>query len=330
MADYKRLQDEASNQKVNPNAWWDGKNGAEKALGIIGIILGGFGGAGNNTALKIMNDQVNRDIDAQKTNMAGKQKRADAAMNIYSQKMRQFGDEGAAELATRGQMIEQYKLQMQSEAEKSGSKMAMANAQQAIGQLSLEQAKIHASLEHWQQGGPAGGVTKEDAARAAIFAEKGVPPEKALQMAMAMRGAAPTAGLPTIAGKGGKLSPEQAAASAMKSGEAPQSLSLGERAQNWAAGLPGVGPAFQDTTGARKGLALETQNFPVRAYAHKVGGARTPENQEHMAGSLMYKTSDTPERIAQKKRLREMVAQGVLDSGTAEGLADRMSAGDEE
>lgn len=323
MADYKRLQDEAASQKINPNQWWGDKSGAEKALGIIGIILGGFGGPGNNVALKIMNDQTNASIDAQKHNMATKQHHADAAMNIYSQKMRQFGDEGAADLATRAQMIEQFKLQMQSEAAATGSKVAMAQANQAAGQLSLEQAKIHQQLETWHQTGTAGGITKEDSARAAEFVKKGYPPEKALQLAMSLRGVAPSEGLPAVAGAGGKPSPEAAAAKQLGNTAVPEALGLGERIEAGASHLPLIGPAFQDTSGARKELAQDQANIPAYNAAHK-GGARTPEQQEHTYGALMYKNTDSPQRRAQKARLRKMVEDNVVDSAFADQLANHL------
>lgn len=322
---YQQLQQEAAEGKVNPDQWWGSKSGANKALGVIGLILGALGGGatgGRNMAVEAANKFIDRDIEIQKANIANKHRAAEAAGSLYAQNLQRFKDQGAADLATRAAMQEQFKLQLMSEAAHSGSQIKLAQAKMAAAGISLEQAKLHQALETWHQSGVAGGITKEDSARAAEFVKKGYPPQQALQLAMSLRGVAPNEGLPAVKGAGGKVGPEEAAATALASGETPKALSFGERIENAAAGLPLVGRAFEGTAGARKAQAIEAAAVPVRGYAHKVLGARTPEAQEEMAHALIPKVGDSQARLDQKKNLQRLVAQGVIDAHTASGIID--------
>jgi|SRR5882724_852008 len=325
MNDYKRLQDEAANQKEDPGRWWGSKNAGEKVLGVIGIILGGLsqGQGHGNPALDLMNKSVDNDIAAQKANIVQKGKKSEVAYNIYAQKIKQFGDESAADLAARAQMLEQFKLQAQSEALRSQSPILQARAKDLGAQIQLEQAKLHQGLEHWQQGGTAGGITAEDQKRAFELYKSGqaVSMPQAIQAALALRGAAPTQGLPTLVKPGHAGNPaagDLANSNLLESSKnAPEALGVGERITAGLSHLPGVGPLFQGTEGARKELAIKAANTPVLGFAHKELGARTPEAQEHMAEALLIKPSDSEERIKQKYALRALVARGGMSAAEA-------------
>jgi hypothetical protein len=317
MNDYKQAQAEAASQKVDPDRWWGSKSTAEKALGIVGLVLGSFGGianGGHNTAVDVMNKFIDRDIDAQKHNIGLKQHNAEATMSIYDQKLKQFGDQNAADMATRGQMLEQFKLQTQAEALRSGSAMARAKAKAIAAQIQLEQAKIHQGLEQWHQSGVAGGITEKDRAVAANFVDKGMTPEDALKSALALRGVGSTSGLGAVPGK---ANAEKDAAAALTNGQTPQEMSLGERIEAGLAKAPLIGKAFQGTEGARKDLAQQEANIAPHFFAHKVGGLRTPEAQEAVVGSLMVRPGDSQARINQKMALRALVAKGQMNASQA-------------
>lgn len=327
MADYKRLQDEAADQKVNPDHWWGSKNVGEKALGVIGIIFGGLsqGQGHGNPAMDLMNQFINRDIDAQKANIAQKGKKAEGAQNLYAQKLAQFGNEDAADLATRAQMQEQFKLQLQSEALRSGSPVLMAKAEEQAGPIALEQAKTHSQMEKWAIGGTAGGASAEDQKRAFEMVKGGmtnpntgkpVTPDEAIQIAMNLRGAAPSTGYgvakPGKAG-GGKADKEDLAAARLEeSGKRPiESLGAWDRVTAAGSHIPGVGLAFQGTEGARKEQAIKASNVPVYGYAHTGLGMRRTEDMEHATGALMIQPSDTQARINQKLALRALTARDM-------------------
>lgn len=332
MADYKRFQDDASNQKVDPQRAWGSRSAASKALGVVGILLSSFGEAhtGQNSAMNVINKQINDDIDSQKGEIAGKQKKADAAQNMYQMKVRQFGDEGAADIATRAQMLEQYKVQLQSEALRTGSPILIAKAKEAAAQMGLEQAKLHSQLETWHQTGTAGGLTAEDQKRAFELAKDyNMPVPQAIQMVLAIRGVAPSAGLqaPHKDSKGGG---EESAANALINRDAPPALSLGDRIEAGAASLPLVGKAFQGTEGAQKALAQEASNIPVLGYGHKVLGARTPEAQEHVMKALIVQPGDSQGRITQKLALQAKIASESRKGGGGGGNARQFIESDED
>lgn len=77
MADQKAREDrllarinEARAMRVDPDKWWNDKSTGGKILAGIGIVLGGIGGGmtgqGGNTALTVINNAIDRDIDSQK------------------------------------------------------------------------------------------------------------------------------------------------------------------------------------------------------------------------------------------------------------------------
>jgi len=299
-------------------------------MGIIGIILGGMAGGGRNPGLDMINKRINDDIESQKLEIQSKQHRAEGMHTLLAEKMKQFGDEGAAEVAARAQRYEQFKMQLQSEALRSGSPILQAKAKETIGQLQLEQAKLHQMLEHWQQTGVAGGLTDKDVQRAYEMykGQLGLSPDQAKQAALALRGVAPTTGLPTLTkpGAGGK---EEAATKQLQASAShpPSALSLGERIEAGASHLPLVGRAFQGTSGARKEVALEASNIPAYGYAHKVLGARTPEAQKEIVSALIVKPGDSETRIQQKFALRGLVQSGQM---TEEDAAARLGAANDE
>lgn len=63
------FRDYMQTNKIDPNAFMDHKSGGAKAATALGLILGGIGGKGqNNFALDFLNKNIDRAVDAQKTN----------------------------------------------------------------------------------------------------------------------------------------------------------------------------------------------------------------------------------------------------------------------
>lgn len=344
-ADARRLQAEASNMKVDPNraGWDDGELIGAAIAGIFGAWSGHNKGGGG--MMSMVNDRIARDIDAQKANIANKQKGADAASNLFSKKLQQFGDADAADLATRNQMLEEVKLKAQADAMRSGSPLKMAQAKEAAAQIDFEQAKNQQGLERWTQGGSANGITPEDQKRAfELHTKYGMPINQAIQAAMALRGAAPSEGLPQPhkQGAGGKADKEDLAAARLEeSSKRPlESLGVGDRITAGLSHLPVAGPLFQGTEGARKEQAIEASNVPVYGYAHTGLGMRRTEDMEHAAGALMPKPGDSQARINQKLALRALVARDMkqaiieakkagIDLGVSEKRAEEDEGGEE-
>jgi len=131
--------DAAVQTKIDPDRFWKNQNTGQRIATGIGLFLGAFGAIGNggqNTAMKVIDDAINRDIDAQK---------ADASKNIQAQTgmmsiMRdKFGDERQAEAATRASAWDRVKLGMENMAQQTNSAQVKAQLISGIGAVTVKQ-----------------------------------------------------------------------------------------------------------------------------------------------------------------------------------------------
>lgn len=327
-ADYKRLQDEAANDKIEPGRWFASKDTASQVLGILGMMFSGWG-KGPNQGVAMFERMQNADIEAQKHDIAQKGKKAEALHTLYGQKLKQFGDEDAADLATRAQMNEQFKLLAMAEALRTGSSVKIAQAQTLGAQMDLKNAQIHQSLEKFVTGGSTGGITPQDQQRAfdliksgAVNPNTGAPltPNEAIQMAMSLRGAAPSPGhgiQKPGSGAGGKADKHDIAASELEqSGKTPiESLGAWDMLMAGAAQAPVVGPLFRGTEGAAKSRAIEGSNLAPLGYAHAGVGIRNFRDMQHAADPILIKPTDSQkvinQKLAQRILLGKEMKQGI-------------------
>lgn len=126
----KFMQDIKASQ-VDPTHYLGSQSTGQKAITAIGLILGGMGGGithQENPALKYLNAQIDRDIDAQKTELGKKQ-------TLLSMNMQKFGQLDQAMQATRIQMLDLANSRIEEAGAKAESQIAKARALQASGQL---------------------------------------------------------------------------------------------------------------------------------------------------------------------------------------------------
>jgi hypothetical protein len=133
--EHKRIQQDVANQHVDPQRVWSNKGTGQKISTIIGLILGGGNG---NPALAILQREIDRDVDAQKTELGKKE-------NLLADNLRQFGTLDAATAATRMQLQAIVEGQAKAIAARSGSQAAMAKADAMVGQT--QQAAVPTYLE---------------------------------------------------------------------------------------------------------------------------------------------------------------------------------------
>ena len=117
--------------KVDPMAAWNRRDGSGKASALIGMMLSGIGSGLTgqpNLAYKVLNDEVERDIDAQKYNLGKK-------VTLLGHFMEQTKNIQSAQALTRASMLTGFAAQLQSQALKSGSQQAVTLAQQHVAQL---------------------------------------------------------------------------------------------------------------------------------------------------------------------------------------------------
>lgn len=124
----------AAQEKVDPDAA-KGSAGAQ-LMATIAVALGQFGASlngGPNTALQMVNANIDRNIAAQRDNIANANKALGNASSLYRQNLDAFGDRERATLATKIQYLDQAK--------------AMADQQYALSKHTMNEAQYHALNE---------------------------------------------------------------------------------------------------------------------------------------------------------------------------------------
>jgi hypothetical protein len=133
-----------SGDKVDPNRYFKEMGTAQKVLTGISLFLGSFDPKGENAAAKMMNEAVNRDIEAQKANLNLKSDVMKGQQTLYGHMLQRFGDERQAEAASRLAILGNMEMQMKkTAAQYQGPKM---EAQAMKGIAALEQEKQKAKL----------------------------------------------------------------------------------------------------------------------------------------------------------------------------------------
>jgi len=161
--DLKATYADIKNGHIDPNHYVNSMETPAKVATVIGLILGGYGAGlagGPNHALEFLNKQIDRDVDAQKANLANKH-------NLFSANMQLYKNTQDAANMTRMQYAQIYGSQLEEAAAKSKDPMAIARAQQAIGQMKAQYAPTAMQMAYRQalvQGAQSGRVEASQAA----------------------------------------------------------------------------------------------------------------------------------------------------------------------
>lgn len=95
-----------ANEKIDSKKFWTNASAGENVLRVIGLIFGAFGGMTNggvNSAVQVIQSNIDKDIDTQKAQLQNKKEAFMLRRNIFAQKIASFQDERAAEISTRAQ-----------------------------------------------------------------------------------------------------------------------------------------------------------------------------------------------------------------------------------
>lgn len=134
-----KLLDAYANGKIDPNHYQESMGTGRKVATAIGLLLGGISGGlngtGVNPAAKFLQDQISRDIEAQKSSLDQKRTILGANRELYQ-------DKQLAENATRMNMNDIYSHQIQLAASKIGTAQAKAAADAQSSKLGLENAQL--------------------------------------------------------------------------------------------------------------------------------------------------------------------------------------------
>lgn len=155
-AENKQLTQDVINAKIDPNRVWNSTSTGGKIVASIGILLSGVGSGLShqpNMAMKVIDDTIQRDVDAQKSELGKKE-------SLLSVNLRKYGDLHTATMATMAQLNAITQGQIAATAAKTQSQVVQQNAKAAIAEIDMKNAPIlqqmaikQAVMEQMQAGG---------------------------------------------------------------------------------------------------------------------------------------------------------------------------------
>lgn len=131
--------DEIGATKLDAHRLWNNRSTGDKVLAGIGLFLGAFG-SGGNKAVDVINTAINKDIDAQKTDIQSKKDAYSAQAGIYRDMLSTFKDENAAREATRVAYLKNAETQVAGITARYSGAEAKAKGTELIGKLQQERA----------------------------------------------------------------------------------------------------------------------------------------------------------------------------------------------
>ena len=133
-----KAQNELMSFKKDPDRFWKERGTGARIAAGIAVALGAFGSAltgSRNTAFDLINQAIERDLDAQEADYRVKRDRVNIADNSYAQ-MRQRGlDERVARDSIRSLGLQSTAAKLEAAAAKSGDKLVMAKANEEVQRL---------------------------------------------------------------------------------------------------------------------------------------------------------------------------------------------------
>lgn len=136
------VQNDYINGHVDPNRFVNNLSTGQKIRTVIGLMLGGMGGAINgheNYAQKFLNQQIDNDINAQKTDLGKKE-------NLLSANLKQFGNLQQATEMTKVMQLSLVEANLKKAMAESNDPLVKSRAQQQIGALNIQIAPMMQQL----------------------------------------------------------------------------------------------------------------------------------------------------------------------------------------
>lgn len=100
----------ATQKQIDPNGLWAERGTGARVGAALMIGLGQFAsmasGRGTNAALQIVNENIDRNIAAQRANIDNAHRNLDSAQGLYARNLAAFGDEKQAVLATKAMYLD--------------------------------------------------------------------------------------------------------------------------------------------------------------------------------------------------------------------------------
>jgi len=313
MQKIREVQDDLRTSKIDPQRMFKTAAGkpdtGKRILAAIAIGLGQYSATHlrkENTALRLINNAIDRDIDAQKANLANKQAGLAAESSILGMMRQKFADEKDAEAATRIHLMELAKMDLESVLGQSASKQAALRGQDAIAQLDQQQAAEAYKIQE---------NTRARELQAHQLALSGETTKAQLGMTRA-----------AMAGKlvsgAGKQLPASAVAKTADFRGARNNVDLLEREWRDKTGWASIITQYIPGTSTKK--YVDAQKAAAQLIGKKLEGRMTDEDYERILG-MMPEPGDSRGRAENKFRLlREYIdnmEQGAMSAYQGAGFA---------
>lgn len=164
---------------IDPNRYVNSMSTTQKISSAIGLIAGGIGSAligQQNPAMKFLEDQINRDVDAQKADM-------DKKFNLVSAYTKQFGNVKDATDMARLSLGAITAAKMEAAAAQSKDPLAKARLMTAIGEMRAKYAPLVVSMQAVQTINKAANAGAQPSAIAPVLDQlRTVNPERAKEI----------------------------------------------------------------------------------------------------------------------------------------------------
>lgn len=148
------LQAQYENTEIDSEKWWGDKETSGKAAAIFGVFLANLGGTmvggKGGQGIDMMNRLVDRNIDAQKANLAKKGRSLEHARGMLGDLYTKFGDETATAIAAKQVTAEKFASKFAQVADTSRSEKVVVAAKDAEAQFLAEAANQGLQLTQYQ------------------------------------------------------------------------------------------------------------------------------------------------------------------------------------
>lgn len=144
----------ARDQRLDEDRFFTEGGTPTRILGALAVGIGEAGAAltgGPNAALEIINSAISDEIDAQRENMAEAGRAVDRESGMLSQMMQLFGDERAAEAATKAAYLERAAMEAERLRALAASEETRAQLDVTIAAIRRQQAELRAQVEQAAQ-----------------------------------------------------------------------------------------------------------------------------------------------------------------------------------
>jgi hypothetical protein len=147
--------DDIQKSKIDPSRFYKKPDGTrdygKTILAGVAVALGALGeqmqGRGGNPALDIIQRSIDRDIEAQRADLANRRAGVGLEMNLLGQMRAQFADERQAETAARIAMLDTYEMKLSQVAAQSKSELIQRRYEKQMADIGVQKAKLQSDFE---------------------------------------------------------------------------------------------------------------------------------------------------------------------------------------